>query len=167
MKSYRKLSVRLFATIKGRSTAVALKSNHTDSINPWKEQKDPGGSDLIYYWNTETNETTQLGASKPSHWIRVIDPNGSGQYYWWNPESDETTPLGFSKPANSSSVSVNSTNYVKPFGQLVNTTNSNIQNYQSAPQNQPESFGKSMVTYMSLGVGVTLGMMVVRVILGI
>mmetsp|Transcript_386 Transcript_386/g.786 ORF Transcript_386/g.786 Transcript_386/m.786 type:complete len:259 (-) Transcript_386:303-1079(-) len=33
--------------------------------DPWQEVKDPGGSGKTYWWNTETNQVTPLGAAKP------------------------------------------------------------------------------------------------------
>ena len=33
--------------------------------DPWEEHDDPQGSGLKYWWNTETNEVTRLGATKP------------------------------------------------------------------------------------------------------
>ncbi|CAD7959993.1 unnamed protein product [Amoebophrya sp. A120] len=33
--------------------------------DPWQEVKDPAGSGKTYWWNTQTNQVTPLGASKP------------------------------------------------------------------------------------------------------
>ena len=35
--------------------------------DPWQEVKDPSGSAQTYWWNTQTNEVTPLGAAKPGH----------------------------------------------------------------------------------------------------
>ena len=37
--------------------------------NPWKQEIDPKGNGLTYYWNQDTNESTALGAPKPHHWV--------------------------------------------------------------------------------------------------
>ncbi len=111
----------------------------TDVKNPWVEQKDPAGSNLVYYWNPETNETTHLGSPKPRNWLEVKDPNGSELSYWWDPDAQETTPLGASKPP--SIVPVGNTTYIQPFG---------IQDNQ-----QPQTLGSSMKTMFLWGAGMS------------
>eukprot|EP00808_Paulinella_micropora_P015035 g65038.t1 len=73
--------------------------------DPWEEVKD-AASGKSYWWNKETDETTVLGAPKPTGnsavvtadpWKEVKDP-ATGQSYWWNQITDETTPLGAPKP---------------------------------------------------------------------
>uniref|UniRef100_A0A7S3Y843 WW domain-containing protein n=1 Tax=Lotharella globosa TaxID=91324 RepID=A0A7S3Y843_9EUKA len=65
------------------------------------EDEKTGG---IYWWNEETDETTEVGAPKPSTynlsqdpWEEVKDPH-TGQSYWWNRITDETTAIGEPKP---------------------------------------------------------------------
>ncbi|CAD7939463.1 unnamed protein product [Amoebophrya sp. A25] len=36
-----------------------------EPVDPWKEVKDPAGSGKTYWWNTQTNQVTALGAAKP------------------------------------------------------------------------------------------------------
>jgi hypothetical protein len=141
-----------FRHLSSRKNKIVLKSSlDTLSVvkSPWKELPDPNGSHLTYFWNKETNEATQLGAVKPKNWLQVKDPNGSELLYWWDPESDETTALGTAKPH----------------------WNGSIQ--QQQPPNPfpvrneaPMTFGRSMKVYFTLGVGMTLGMCVVRMIFG-
>jgi len=68
----------------------------------WIEVKDPQGSQLTYWWNTETHETTALGSPRPYHWVAVRDPSvppsAPAMIYWWNPETNETTALGSPRP---------------------------------------------------------------------
>lgn len=109
----------------------------------WVTQKDPKGTGLSYYWNTETNETTALGAPKPAEWLEV--QTEGGQSYFWNPETDETTALGAPKPP-----SVAQVYSALPF---------------TRPQQQ-QSLGGSMLTYLTLGFGMTIGMLAVRIALG-
>ena len=117
--------------------------------NNRKELKDPKGSNLTYYWNTETNETTPLGAAKPRHWIQIYD-NNNNLSYWWDPESNETTALGAPKPIDT----------IHNIGNISSHSNYNNND------NSKSSFGSMIVTYMTLGIGMTVGMTLVRVILG-
>lgn len=111
--------------------------------SPWREVKDPQGSALTYWWNEETNETTALGAPRPSHWVEVSDPNGSGLTYWWDKESNVTTALGSPRPHGS----------VVP-GQ------------QQMLQPRPVSFGSAMKQMVALGFGVSMAMIMVRALIG-
>lgn len=120
-----------------------------NTSNPWKQQTDPNGSGLIYWWNSETNETTHLGSPKPQHWIETQDPNGSNLTYWWNPETNQTTALGESRP-----------HYLQQYQQQ----------QQSLPfqqQVQPVTFGRSLIHMVGLGFGVSFGIILIRVFLGI
>lgn len=124
---------------------VPLKNGIVPSTgNPWKQQTDPKGSGLVYWWNPETNETTHLGSLRPQHWVEVQDPNGSSLTYWWNPETNETTPLGSPRP-----------HYLQAF-----------QSPQHLQPVQPTSFGGHMIQMMGVGFGVTMGFIVIRAILG-
>lgn len=111
--------------------------------NPWKEEKDPAGSNLTYWWNPETNETTSLGASKPQYWVQVKDPAGSDSVYWWNVDTNETTALGSPNPNLFHSLSTKNPN-----------------------QLQPLSFGNHMVNMAALGFGMSFAIIAVRSILG-
>jgi len=69
----------------------------------WTEVKDEN-SGLTYWWNEETDETTEVGAAKPmtysisqDPWIEVKDPQ-TDQIYYWNQITDETTAIGEPKP---------------------------------------------------------------------
>lgn len=63
---------------KMRKQLAALAHN----ANPWTRVQDPKGSGEAYWWNQRTNETTALGAPRPSVWLKQMDPDGSGQSYW-------------------------------------------------------------------------------------
>lgn len=65
----------------------------------WIAVPGPKDTNLIYYWNPKTNETTPLGSPKPRNWVEVKGPEGSGKSYWWDPETNDTTPLGAPKPS--------------------------------------------------------------------
>ena len=62
-----------------RKQLAALAHN----ANPWTRVYDPKGSGEAYWWNQRTNETTALGAPRPSVWLKQMDPEGSGQSYWY------------------------------------------------------------------------------------
>ncbi len=117
--------------------------------NPWVEQKDPNGSALTYFWNTETNETTPLGSTKPRNWIEVKDPNGSELTYWWDPEAHETTALGAPKP-NYLAVLSNGGQLQRPF---------DFQN------NPPQTLGSSMKSMFWWGVGMSFAFAAVNAVL--
>lgn len=146
-----------------RTSSALVSQEGYSAKNPWKQQPDPNGTQQTYYWNTETNETTQLGSPRPQHWVEVADPAGSNLTYWWNPETNATTPLGEAKPHmfQPTVVAVSNTS-IRPFG-IRGGLDANPQQYQ---QLQPPSFGKTMVTYVVLGMGMTFGMVMVRAILG-
>lgn len=121
--------------------------------NPWVEQKDPNGSGLTYFWNTETNETTPLGSTKPKHWVEVKDPNGSELTYWWDPEAHETTALGAPKPSHLATTTTTSgAVYQRPFG---------VQNNEP-----PQTLGGSMKTMFYWGIGMTFAFAAVRAVIG-
>lgn len=144
--------------------------------NPWKAQEDPEGSGKIYYWNTETDETTALGAPRPAHWVSVRDPNGSGLVYWWNPETNETTAVGAPKPnSHNNHIAAIVDNNVNHVNNKSNPTTSRsimpfgnrIQQYQPPQQpDQPQTVGRSMVTFFTWGMGMTFAMVAVRAIMG-
>lgn len=113
--------------------------------SPWVETKDPNGSHLTYYWNTKTNETTALGSARPEHWIEVKSDEG---LYWWNPETQETTAIGALQPPSFTQISNSNSNY----------------NHFNPP---PQTLGSSMKTYFFLGIGMTVGITIVKLIIGI
>jgi len=112
-----------------------------------------------YWHNIKTNETTHVGADEPDTWISVKD-KGTGLTYWHNPVTDETTPVGVPKPPMYRS---------SGGGLAVSQSQGMPAPYQaSTPFRQPpqESLGRSMVSYATLGFGFTMGMVMVRVLLG-
>jgi len=142
------------STLKSTSSLVDMApknpSNITNVKNPWIEQKDPNGSSLTYYWNTETNETTHLGSPKPRNWIEVKDPNGSELTYWWDPEAHETTKLGESKPS-----------------YLSNTTTGGraVQTPIFMNDNRPQTLGSAMKSMFWWGVGMSFAIAAVNAVL--
>lgn len=141
----------------GKNMPVVMKENPglgKVQKDPWQPQKDPAGSALVYYWNTDTNETTALGAPKPLHWIEVRDPNGSELSYWWAPESNQTTALGAPRPA--ATQQYNNTGRGNPFTGGI-----------AGGGGQPVTFGQSMKSYFIMGGAMTCGMILVRVVLGV
>ena len=113
------------------------------AINPWQVAKDPNGSDITYWWNPETNESTALGAPKPQHWVEVKDPNGSNLTYWWNVDTGETTQLGSPNPNQ------------QFHSKLILRSNE-----------APVSFGKHMINMAALGFGMSFAIIIVRGIMG-
>lgn len=103
---------------------------------PWVEVKDPKGSGLSYWWNTETHETTGLGSSRPAHWVAVRDPrapqDAPAMIYWWNPETNQTTELGATRPS--------------------------LYPDMSPPPVQPQPVGllQSVTRFMALGLGISV-----------
>mmetsp|Transcript_16851 Transcript_16851/g.27403 ORF Transcript_16851/g.27403 Transcript_16851/m.27403 type:complete len:171 (+) Transcript_16851:89-601(+) len=94
-----------FPPPKGRSDAIV--GSRQEGRRPveslWTEVKDEN-SGLTYWWNEETDETTEVGAAKPmtysisqDPWIEVKDPQ-TDQIYYWNQITDETTAIGEPKP---------------------------------------------------------------------
>ena len=120
-----------------------------DPKSPWQPTKDPNGGPGVYYWNTDTNETTSVGAPKPAHWVEVHNDNNIS--YWWNPETNSTTAVGAPKPHHS---------------QIVAHTAGDTGGGLGAQQVGTSTFGGMMKTYVLLGVGVACGSMVVRAVFG-
>ena len=83
---------------------------------------------------------------RPEHWVEVKDKNNSGMSYYWNPKTNETTPLGSPDP----SVDLSAANRA-PFGM-------------QHQQPQPQTLGQSMVTYMTLGFGMSMAFAMVGMI---
>ena len=110
--------------------------------NPWTEVPDPKGSNLTYWWNKETNETTSVGEPRPHYWIEQKDPSGSNLTYWWNPETNETTALGASRPSHS---------HIQPLHE---------------PSSSSYSFGGMMLQGLTMGAGVSLAFVFVRFLFG-
>ena len=125
--------------------------------SPWESIKDPSGGPGYYYWNKETNETTPIGAPKPAHWVEVSSGEAADSpTYWWDPESNSTTALGAPKPHHSQ---------ITPAAhQQVQVKAQTSPTYSGAQR--PSTFGGMMKTYVLLGVGVSLGSILVRMLLG-
>ena len=93
-----------------------------------------------------------------------------GNKYWWNPETNETTAIGAYKPDsiyNNKSIIIdnNNSNHIQS---RTTTTNPNpfYRKTLITNNNNNTSFLGSMMTYVTLGVGMTLGMIVVKSIFG-
>lgn len=114
--------------------------------SPWVEVPDPKGSNLRYWWNKETNETSALGEIKPEFWIEQQDPAGSNLTYWWNPETNETTALGAADPSRKRSALSNGSSFLR--------------------DSQPASFGGMIVHSMVLGFGFSFAIIMVRMMIG-
>ena len=89
--------------------------------------------------------TTAVGAHRPEHWVEVKDKNNSGMSYYWNPKTNETTALGAPDPSLGMSQQV-----ATPFGMR-----------QQAP---PQTLGSSMMTYATLGFGMSMAFALVGMI---
>eukprot|EP00466_Bigelowiella_natans_P009407 jgi/Bigna1/84467/fgenesh1_pg.140_\ len=94
-----------FPPPKGRSDAIVGSNLVAFRVSVWTEVKDEN-SGLTYWWNEETDETTEVGAAKPmtysisqDPWIEVKDPQTDQVViYYWNQITDETTAIGEPKP---------------------------------------------------------------------
>lgn len=140
----RKAWVSTSSPVHDKSKAISsTNESKPAATNPWVRTKDPNGSELYYYWNPLTNETTSLGIPKPHHWVEVRDQNSSLSY-WWNVDTNETTPLGAPRPS--------PIPYANPYPPLHQTR-------------QPTMVG-SMGSYFLIGISMTLGMLMVRAFLG-
>ena len=96
-----------------------------------------------------------VGAPRPIEWTQVFDKE-SGLSYWWDPDSNQTTALGAPKPDSHPIGSTSSPlGSLRPFQRL---------QQQSPPATQ--TFSGAMIQYATLGFGMTLGMVLVRVLLG-
>jgi hypothetical protein len=144
------------------SLLVPSKDQATES--PWKKQPDPAGSGQFYYWNTETDETTPLNSPKPQHWVSVSDPNGSGASYWWNPETNETSSLGAEKPHMYGGLTQIPTQTTVVVNQVRTDAGfmRSAQHVQQYQQVQPQTLGRSMLSYAAWGAGLTFAIAFVR-----
>ena len=95
---------------------------------------------MVYYWNTNTDEVTDVGAARPKHWMEVRTDDG--QSYFWCPETDETTAVGEPRPSHLDGGSSNA----------------------FAPT--PVSFGDSMMSMFLWGFGMSAAFGLVRVVVG-
>jgi hypothetical protein len=129
----------------GDGKSIVLKDQSLPVKSPWQEVKDPKGTALTYYWNPQSNQTTALGAPRPQYWVEVEDPKGSHLTYW-NPETNQTTALGVPMP---SELSIPYQPLPPPF---------------AVPPTR--TLGGAMKLYFGLGVGMTLGMIAIRALLG-
>ncbi len=134
--------------LSGNKKALVLKDRKQAVISPWVACPDPAGSQMMYYWNQETNETTPVGSSKPLNWVEVEDPAGSEKTYWWNPETNSTTALGEPRPP-SSLTAYQQQKTMEYYRQ------------QQMTYGQPTTLGGAMKTYFMLGIGLTMGMAMV------
>ena len=127
--------------------------------------KDSGG---VYWWNRESDETTEIGASKPSEeisssksslittserdeWIEVKDPATDGVYYW-NKATNQTTPVGVSKPSGSV--------YYPPLSPQRGFTNFDNN------QKETPTFGQQLLSLVIWGFGMSIGISIIRMLLG-
>lgn len=134
--------------------SLVLQDNTKKVLSPWKQKADPQGSQLTYFWNTETNETTALGSTKPFHWVEVRDPAGSSLTYWWNIDNNQTTALGAPRPGMYDSTAlVIPQQQATPFGYM-------------NQQGPPQTLGQSMKMYFAMGIGMSLAIGAVRALLG-
>ena len=67
--------VRGFARSRGGPPPPAAPPKAPVPADPWQEVKDPA-TGQVYWWNTQTNETTAVGAPKPTGPTAVGAPQG-------------------------------------------------------------------------------------------
>ena len=118
------------------TTALVERQEYAPSLpdHPWVEVK---GADGIYYWNKTTNETTAIGAARPDPWVKVITKQG---VYYHNLATNQTTSLGAPLPPRYE-----------------------IQQYQQPfRQQQPMTLGRSIITFATLGFGMSIGIAMVN-----
>ena len=121
-----------------KSSIVSIHENKIQKGNPWQEVITKNGE--IYYHNQITNETTAIGENRPIPWIKVSTTDGN--HYWWRTDTNVTTALGASQPPRY-----------------------DIQQYSYQQVTyQKQSLGTSMVTYATLGFGMSMGIMLVSAI---
>jgi hypothetical protein len=173
--------LRRLASVKNPSSILRISSKYvcffsTATENPWKEQKDPKGSNMTYFWNTSTNEVTPLGSPKPGHWVSV-DDKATGGKYWWNPDTNETTVVNAPKPPHM--VAVRSDTSMPAVSSMHTSITDPRQSYAVAPQKmvppfpppsahhypQP-TFKQTIISYTMWGFGLTTAMIAVRAVLG-
>lgn len=149
--TYSRMSSSIIPTTSSNSLAKNENKSH------WKSVVDPktGGT---YWHNIKTNETTHIGAPQPDTWVPVKDKQ-TGLIYYHNPVTDETTAVGQSKPPMYRELVVS-----QPTQNLAHYSQRHPNPFTNPPQ---ESFGRSMVTYATLGASMTLGIVFMRVVLGI
>jgi hypothetical protein len=143
-----KIRITLLPSFRLYSNKLTVPHNTSTSLstikvaNPWKEVKDPNGSNLTYWWNTETQQTTALGQPRPAHWVEVYDQD-SKLSYWWNPETNQTTALG-----------------------AINPNSSNNFILMQPHQQMPTSPGNYLLRLVALGFSLSFSMILVRVMFG-
>ena len=103
--------------------------------HPWSEVKTADGQ--IYYWNKSTNETTPVGAAKPDPWVSIRTKQGT---YYHNLATNQTTALGSPLPPR--------------YG--------GIQEYQYQQLQPPVTLGRSIMTYATLGFGMSIGIALIN-----
>ena len=101
---------------------------------------------MVYYWNTDTDEVTDVGAARPKHWMEVRADDGES--YFWCPETDETTAVGEPRPSHLDGGGGSSSNNIY------------------APAGGPVSFGASMKSMFLWGFGMSAAFGLVRVMIG-
>ena len=133
LRSLKSLNCKRNISNRNTTTALVERQDYSDQDHPWLEVKTTNG---IYYWNKATNETTAVGAARPDPWVPVIKKQG---VYYHNLATNQTTALGAPLPAR--------------YG---------IQQYQPQQQQQPMTLGRSIMTFATLGFGMSIGIAMVN-----